>query len=98
MIIGKIHKAAIVNQETDEIEIRKVMKLKASIDDRIASGIYTGPTFDLFKSLIENPEPLLKPPELTDEQLDSLKLKKYKKDRIAREKQKKKDKKKRKKK
>lgn len=98
MIIGKIHKAAIVNQETDEIEVRKVMKLKGSIDDRIASGIYTGPTFDLFKSLIENPEPLLKPPELTDEQLDSLKLKKYKKERVAREKQKKKDKKKRKKK
>jgi len=98
MIIGKIHKAAVVNQETDEIEVRKVMKLKTSIDDRIASGIYTGPTFALLKSLIENPEPLLKPPELTDEQLDALKLKKYKKERIAREKQRKKDKKKRKKK
>ncbi|NHJ33344.1 MAG: 2-oxo acid dehydrogenase subunit E2, partial [Asgard group archaeon] len=91
LIIGKIHKAALVNQETDEIEVKKVMKIKASIDDRIASGIYTGPTFAMMKDFIENPEPLLKPPELTDEQLDALKLKKYKKERLARKKQRKKE-------
>ncbi len=91
LIIGKIHKAAIVNQETDEIEIKQIMNIRGSIDDRIASGIYTGPTFDMFRNFIENPEPLLKPPELTDEQLDALKLKKYKKERIAREKQRKKE-------
>jgi len=91
LIIGQIHKAAVVNQETDEIEVKQVMNLKSSIDDRIASGIYTGPTFALLKSLIENPEPLLTPPELTDEQLDALKLKKYKKERLAREKQRKKE-------
>jgi hypothetical protein len=90
LIIGKIHKAQVLNQETEEIEIKKVMNIKCSIDDRIASGIYTGPTLELLKNLIEHPEPLLKPPDLTNEQLDALKLKKYKKERLKREKLKKK--------
>ncbi|HUT79932.1 MAG TPA: hypothetical protein VMZ29_01920 [Candidatus Bathyarchaeia archaeon] len=90
LILGKIHKAAVVNQETEEIEIKKVMNIRISIDDRIASGIYTGPTVDLLKNLIEHPEPLVNPPELTDEQLDKLMLKKYKKERLEREKLKKK--------
>jgi hypothetical protein len=85
---GKMHKAQIINEETDEVDIRKVMDLRISIDDRIAPGSYTGPTIELFKELIENPEPLLKPPELTDEQLDKLMLKKYKKERLDREKRK----------
>ena len=93
---GKIHKAPLVNQETGKIEARDVMELKVSIDDRIASGIYTGPTMDLFKELIENPEPLLKPPDLTDEQLDKLMLKKYKEERLKREKIRKQEKKKKK--
>ena len=44
----------------------------------------------LLKDLIENPEPLLEPPKLTDEQLDKLMLKKYKKERLQREKERKK--------
>jgi len=89
--IGKIHKAPVLNPETDEIEIKQVMELRFSIDDRIASGIYTGRTVDMLKDLIEHPEPLLEPPNLTDEQLDALKLKKYKKERLAREKQRRKE-------
>lgn len=91
--IGTIHKAPVVDQETGKIEVKEVMELKVSIDDRIASGIYTGPTMDLFKELIENPESLLKPPELSDEQLDKLMLEKYKKERLEREKKKRKAKK-----
>lgn len=83
--IGKIHKAQLINEETDEITIRKVMNLKIGIDDRIAPGSYTGPTIDLLKDLIEHPEPLLQPPDLTEEQLDKLMLKKYKKERLERE-------------
>jgi hypothetical protein len=86
MTFGKIRKIQVINEETEKVEIRKMMEVKVTIDDRIAPGIYTGPTIDLFKELIENPEPLLKPPELTDEQLDKLMLKKYKKARIRREK------------
>ncbi|NHJ87192.1 MAG: hypothetical protein FK734_17140 [Asgard group archaeon] len=93
LIMGKIHKAAIVNQESGEIEVKEAMNVRISIDDRIASGIYTGPTVDILKELVEHPEPLLKPPELTDEQLDKLMLKKYKKERLAREKLQKKEKK-----
>ncbi len=76
--IGKMHDAPVVNKESKKIEIRKVMELRFSIDDRMAPGSYTGPTIHLLKELIENPEPLLKPPELSDEQLDKLMLKKYK--------------------
>ncbi|MBY8999549.1 MAG: 2-oxo acid dehydrogenase subunit E2 [Candidatus Heimdallarchaeota archaeon] len=88
---GKMHKSQIINENSDEIEIRKVMDLKISIDDRIAPGSYTGPTINLFKDLIENPEPLLIPPELSDEQLDKLMLKKYKKERLERQKTQKKE-------
>lgn len=84
--IGKMDDVPIINKETKEIEIRKIMELRISIDDRIAPGIYTGPTVYMLKEFIENPEPLLKPPELTDEQLDMLMLKKYKKERLEREK------------
>jgi hypothetical protein len=97
LTIGKIQKAQVVNQETEKVEIKDVMTIRGSIDDRIASGIYTGPTFALLKKFVENPEPLMKPPELTDEQLDALKLKKYKKERLAREKLRKKQKRKKKK-
>ncbi|MFW9923655.1 MAG: 2-oxo acid dehydrogenase subunit E2 [Candidatus Thorarchaeota archaeon] len=88
--IGKMKKAALVNQKTEEIEIKDILELKISIDDRIADGAYTGPSIQFLKELIENPEPLLLSPELTDEQLDKLKLKKYKKERLMREKAKKK--------
>lgn len=91
---GKMHKAPVINEETDKIEVKNVMNLRISIDDRIASGSYTGPTIDMLKDLIENPEPLVEPPNLTDKQLDKLMLKKYKKERLEREKRKRKEKKK----
>ena len=84
--LGKIQKVQVINQETGKINVRKVMEVKVCIDDRIAPGIYTGPTIELMKNLIENPESLIKPPDLTDEQLDKLMLKKYKKERLEREK------------
>ncbi|MBN1664323.1 MAG: hypothetical protein JW943_12045 [Deltaproteobacteria bacterium] len=87
--IGKIYKAALVNQETDQIEIKKVLELRVSLDERIGDGAYTGPSMYLLKDLIEKPESLLNPPELTDEQLDALKLKKYQKERLEREKRRK---------
>ena len=95
---GKKHKAQVVDQETEKVDIRSVMDLKVSIDDRVVSGSYSGPTIALMQELIENPEPLLNPPELTDEHLDSLMLEKYKKERLEREKLRKKQRKKKKKK
>ncbi|MHA1445762.1 MAG: hypothetical protein ACTSSN_03670 [Candidatus Heimdallarchaeaceae archaeon] len=90
---GKMYKAQILDQETEKVNIRNIMDVKFCIDDRITPGSYSGPTVDLLKELIENPEPLINPPDLTDEQLDKLMLKKYKKDRIAREKVRRKEKK-----
>lgn len=84
--LGKMQKAPIVNQETGEIEIKTVMEIRVSVDERISLGTYIGSAMDLLKELIENPESLIKPPKLTDEELDKLKLKKYKKERLQREK------------
>ncbi len=86
LTIGRIHKAAVVNQETEEIKVKKVMNCRIAIDDRIADGAYTGPAVYMLKDLIENPDSLVDPPELTHEQLDKLMLKKYKKGRLEREK------------
>ncbi|MHA1201488.1 MAG: hypothetical protein ACTSQ4_03095 [Candidatus Heimdallarchaeaceae archaeon] len=91
---GKMYKAQLIDEETDEVEIKTVMDLRISIDDRIAPGSYTSPTINMVKELIENPVSLLKPPELTDEQLDKLMLKKYKKERLERQKSRRKNKKK----
>jgi hypothetical protein len=74
--VGKIHKAAVVDQETGEIEVKKVMDLIFSLDERIMDGVYASTTLELFKELIENPEPLLKPVVLTPEQVAALCLKK----------------------
>jgi hypothetical protein len=87
---GIMHRAPVVNQETDEIEVKTIVDLRVSIDDRIAGGAYTGPSVHLLRDLFENPERLVNPPELTNEQLDKLKLKKYKKEWRAREKERKK--------
>ena len=91
--LGQMKKTQMVDQDTGKVDVRDVMEVKVCIDDRIAPGIYTGPTIELMKKLIENPEPLLESPDLTDEQLDKLMLKKYKKERLAREKAKRKTKK-----
>ena len=76
--IGKIHKAAVVNQETGDIDVKKVMDIRLSIDDRISDGLYIANTAELLKDLIENPEQLIDPPELTADELDLLKLKRSK--------------------
>ena len=73
--VGKIYKAVVVNQETEEIRVRKVMDLIFSIDERIMDGVYASATLELFKDLMENPEPLLTPVTLTSEQVNVLRLK-----------------------
>ncbi|MBD3191699.1 MAG: hypothetical protein GF308_13710 [Candidatus Heimdallarchaeota archaeon] len=87
--IGEKRTVAKINPETEKVEKKEVMDLKISIDDRIASGAYTGPSVHLLRDLIENPEPLKQSPDLSDEQLDKLMLKKYKKERLEREKERK---------
>jgi hypothetical protein len=88
---GPFYKGTFVDQETKEIQVKDCIDLRVTIDDRFAGGAYTGPTVHLLESLMADPERLMKPPELTDEQLDKLMLKKYKKERLTREKQRKKE-------
>ena len=94
IVIGNTHKEAIINEETDAIEIKRLVDLKFSFDERIAEGFYSGPSVYMLNNFIENPELLEKPPELTDKMLDKLMLDKYKEGRIKREKERKKRKKK----
>jgi hypothetical protein len=72
--VGEIHKAAVVNQQTGEIQIKPVMDLILSIDERIMDGVYAAGSLTLFKTLIENPEPLLTPVDLTPAQVEALKI------------------------
>ena len=56
---------------------RDIARVTYTYDERIADGVYGGRSLDLFKSLVENPEPLLKSLELSNEQLRELNLKHY---------------------
>lgn len=80
LAIGKIEKRVFVDQETGETSVRQMMTIRISLDDRISEGIYLRKTVEYLHLYIENPELLELPPELTQEQLNMLRLKKYEKD------------------
>ena len=56
---------------------RDVVRVTFTYDDRIADGVYGGRAIELFKTLVEHPEPLLSPPELSADTLEKLMLKDY---------------------
>lgn len=60
--IGEIHKAPIVN-EKGEVEVRDVVDLGCTLDERIADGFYFARSVKYIKYLIENPELLELPVE-----------------------------------
>lgn len=80
LAIGKITKRPFVDQETGELSVRPMMTIRITLDDRISEGVYLRKAVDYLHLYIENPEELEKPLELSQKQLDWLKLKKYKKD------------------
>lgn len=53
--IGEIHKEQVVN-ECGEIEIRDVISLGVTLDERIADGFYFARSLKLIKHLFKNPE------------------------------------------
>jgi hypothetical protein len=61
--IGEIHKAPIVS-DAGKIEVRNVVNLNVTLDERIADGIYYAKSIELLKSLIMNPKLLEEPPIL----------------------------------
>jgi hypothetical protein len=71
--VGKIRKERVAD-EAGNIEVRDRVKVTYTYDDRIADGIYCGRAIDLLRSLVEAPEALEAPPELSAEQLAELGL------------------------
>ena len=72
-VLGKIREEYCLNAD-GSVERRNKVKITFTFDDRITDGIYSARTFDMLKDLVENPEKLEAPLELTAEQLSSLGL------------------------
>ena len=71
--IGKIRKENTVKVD-GSIEIRDKIKITFTYDDRITDGIYCARAIDMVRDLVENPEKLEVPLNLTAEQLSRLGL------------------------
>jgi hypothetical protein len=71
--IGKIRKENLINAD-GTIETRDRVKVTFTYDDRITDGIYCARAIDIVKDLVENPEKLEVPLELTPDQLSRLGL------------------------
>jgi len=71
--IGKVRKVNCINSD-GVIEKRDKVKITYTYDDRITDGIYCARAIDMVKDLVEHPEKLEIPLELTQEQIDYLKL------------------------
>ncbi|GBU27689.1 hypothetical protein R84B8_01226 [Treponema sp. R8-4-B8] len=71
--IGKILKEKRINPDGTD-ETRDKLKITMTFDDRITDGIYCARAVDMVRDLVENPEKLETPLELTEEQLSKLGL------------------------
>jgi len=71
--IGKVKKAPVVADD-GSIRAEDVLIINYSLDDRISEGIYCARAIEMFKDLLENPEELLKKPDLSPEILRELNL------------------------
>jgi pyruvate/2-oxoglutarate dehydrogenase complex dihydrolipoamide acyltransferase (E2) component len=71
--IGKLRKVNVLNKD-GTVETRDKIKITYTYDDRIADGIYCARAIDIVRDLVENPEKLEKPLELTEERLKELNL------------------------
>ena len=71
--VGKIQKKNNLKKDGG-VETRDMVKLIFTYDDRITDGIYCARAIDMVRDLVENPEKLEIPLELTPEQLTKLGL------------------------
>ncbi|MGA2478413.1 MAG: 2-oxo acid dehydrogenase subunit E2 [Spirochaetia bacterium] len=72
--LGKIRRECITS-EAGAVELRDRVKVTFTYDDRIVDGIYCGRAIDMFRTFVENPEQLEKPPELSADLRAELMLK-----------------------
>ncbi|HKJ79057.1 MAG TPA: 2-oxo acid dehydrogenase subunit E2 [Prolixibacteraceae bacterium] len=61
MILGKVAKKPVVIN--DEIVVRKILMLSATLDHRLVDGSHGGKMFRVIKQIIKNPDILDQPPE-----------------------------------
>lgn len=73
MVIGRPKRIWSHSRE-GELESSLVIEIRYTVDDRITEGIYAAHSLQLFRDLVQNPEPLLRPPELSPEQIEELQL------------------------
>ena len=71
--IGKARKETCLKPD-GTTETRDKVKMRITYDDRIVDGIYCARAIEIIRNLVENPEQLEIPLELTDEQLAELAL------------------------
>ncbi|WP_457559549.1 2-oxo acid dehydrogenase subunit E2 [Candidatus Harpocratesius sp.] len=71
--IGKIHKAPVVN-EKGEVVAQDTVELGVTVDERISEGMYYNLGLKAITDFIENPEKLIEPPEIPEENLRELAL------------------------
>jgi len=57
-VVGRIHRAPVVTED-DEIEVRDVVDVRFSFDERIADGFYAARTLERFGKYIEDPASLI---------------------------------------
>jgi hypothetical protein len=71
--VGKVRKERYI-APGEKFDVRDAVKLIFTYDDRITDGIYCARAIDMVRDLVENPEKLELPLELTDEQIEKLGL------------------------
>jgi pyruvate/2-oxoglutarate dehydrogenase complex dihydrolipoamide acyltransferase (E2) component len=60
--LGRIHKGLIVTESGEQL-VRDVVTIRYSLDERITDALYGARSMELFRSFIEQPELLERPPE-----------------------------------
>lgn len=73
MVIGR-PKRIWSHSRDEEFESRLAIEIRYTVDDRITEGIYAAHSLQLFRDLIQDPEPLLRPPNLTPKEIEELQL------------------------
>lgn len=71
--VGRIRKGGVVVDDS-RMEVRDVVDIGFTIDERVTGGAYAASFLIMMKNLVENPEPLLEKPDISEELIGELNL------------------------
>jgi len=71
--VNKIHKQVIATEEGD-VKVIDVVDVGITLDERISEGMYYMNGLKTMKKFIENPELMVNPPDVTQDQIDDMML------------------------